>query len=84
MTFEELKQQIEKMPIESQKQEVKCWGEESPLTAAKLAKCVEDMYFNSEDDWEYCVPKSDIDEDDINNPNTELYAEKGTYYLWVE
>lgn len=82
MTWKELKEKIDKMTPEQQEQAVKCWGEERPLMPASLHACKEDMYWGKY--YEFCVPESELDEDEKNDPYAFVYAKKGTMYLWCE
>ena len=82
MTWEELKNRIEKMPEEEQEKTVTVWAEEEPMRGAVLSRCTEDLYGNN--DWDCGYYKSDLKEEDMNDTGTYLIARKGHYYLDFE
>ena len=82
MTWKELKNRIEKMPADEQEKAATVWAEEEPIRDAVLARCAEDLYCNN--DWDFAVYKSDLEEEELNDPDTHLAARKGHYYLDIE
>jgi len=79
MTWKELKNRIEKMPEEEQEKNVTVWAEEKPIWDAVLSRCSEDLYWNN--NWDCSYYKSDLEEEELNDPGTYLIARKGHYYL---
>lgn len=82
MTWKELKDKIGKMPAGEQEREVHCWSEEKPLKPVILEVVDENWYYRH--DWDSCYRESDLDHDQKNDPGTELYVKKGTYFLWID
>lgn len=82
MTWKELKQKIEKMSEEEQEKTVTVWADEEPIRDAVLSRCTEDLYGNN--DWDFAVYKSDLEEEELNDTGTYLIARKGHYYLDFE
>lgn len=82
MTWKELKNKIESMPAEVQDEEVRCIGEYMPIKLAVLDKCDENIYFNPK--WEEVYYESNIEEEELNDPYTEMMARKGEYFMFID
>ena len=81
MTWKELSDKISSMTQEEQQQDVAIWGEDFCLRKhCALEKNSEDMFYNIL--WDECIPKSDLEDSDLDDPSTKMVYEAGKYYIF--
>ena len=74
MTWKELSDKISSMTQEEQQQDVAIWGEDFCLRKqCALEKNSEDMFY---------IPKSDLEDGDLDDPSTKMVYEAGKYYIF--
>lgn len=81
LTWNELKEKIEKMSEEQRNKKIFVTGEDMYFVEVFLQKSNENMYIA--DNWDCSVSESDLDDDDRNSPGFYKIMDKGTYFLNV-
>lgn len=46
----------------------------------RIRKNSEDMFYNIL--WDECIPKSDLEDGDLDDPSTKMVYEAGKYYIF--